>query len=99
MPAPVFVGDEVSAAGWRLAGVRVIIPEAGSEAVALARVMAEGAELVLLSAVCARALPPELLGRFLVSGRPLTLVVPDAQGQGSGEDLTARVRRRLGMQA
>ncbi|MBF0212340.1 MAG: Vacuolar H+transporting two-sector ATPase F subunit [Magnetococcales bacterium] len=97
MVAPVFIGDEVSAAGWRLAGVRVVIPEVGQEAAAVLRVLEEGGELALLSSVCARLLPSELLERFLASASPLTLVVPDVRGLVPAPDLAARVQGRLGM--
>ncbi|MBF0190746.1 MAG: Vacuolar H+transporting two-sector ATPase F subunit [Magnetococcales bacterium] len=98
MSAPVFIGDEVSAAGWRLAGVRVIIPEPGQEALAVTRVLDDTkSELALLAAPCARLLPALLLERFLTSVTPLTLVVPDARGLAQPPDLAARVRGRLGM--
>jgi hypothetical protein len=53
MPAPIYLGDEVSAAGYRLAGVRVRVPESGTEAEVLGRARAE-APLVLVA--------PDLLG-------------------------------------
>ncbi|MEO5332084.1 MAG: hypothetical protein H7839_08680 [Magnetococcus sp. YQC-5] len=97
MPAPVFIGDEVSAAGWRLAGMRIVVPEPGQEAEALLAVLSGATELVLLSSVCASALPPSLLERFLTSLTPLTLLVPDVQGRSTLPDLSAQVRARMGM--
>ncbi|MBF0626625.1 MAG: V-type ATP synthase subunit F [Magnetococcales bacterium] len=97
MTAPLFIGDEVSAAGWRLAGVRVVIPEPGQEATTVTRALTEGETLTLLSSTCASRLPPALLDRFLTATTPLTLVVPDLQGRTPPPDLAARVRRRLGM--
>ena len=35
MPAPVYLGDEVSGTGWRLAGAEVHTPVAGGETAAL----------------------------------------------------------------
>lgn len=95
----VFIGDEVTAAGWRLAGVRIVVPKPGHEAEALLKVLSGPTELVLLSSVCAQTLPAALLERFLASLTPLTLVVPDLQGRHPATDLSARVRARLGMTA
>ena len=47
MATPVYVGDEVTAAGFGLAGLRVRVPEHGDEARALASARAE-APLVIV---------------------------------------------------
>ncbi|MBF0159585.1 MAG: Vacuolar H+transporting two-sector ATPase F subunit [Magnetococcales bacterium] len=94
---PVFIGDEVSAAGWRLAGVRVMVPESGEEATLVTEMLSAATELLLLSSECARNLPQVLLDRLLSSTMPMTLIVPDVRGQVAPPDLMARVRSRLGM--
>lgn len=99
MPAPLFIGDEPSAAGWRLAGARVMVPDPGAESRSVLTALGGEAELVLLSSVTARALPPALLERFLLSLKPLTLVVGDVAEAVPVPDLAARVRARLGMSA
>ena len=57
MPAPIFIGDELSAAGYRLAGVRVWSPDE-EELLKVFRRAREEAELLLLNVEYARRLPP-----------------------------------------
>jgi vacuolar-type H+-ATPase subunit F/Vma7 len=97
MPAPIYLGDEVSAAGYRLAGVRVRVPEAGAEAEALERARAE-APLVLVTAGVAARIAEDDLRRAMTALAPLVLVVPDLLGETPLPDLAARLRRQLGLE-
>jgi vacuolar-type H+-ATPase subunit F/Vma7 len=94
----VFLGDEVSAAGFRLAGLSVRVPLDGEEQQALAEAAAS-AELVLITAAFARRLPPALLDRYQSGSRPLVGVVPDVTGGVWPADLAAEIRRHLGIAA
>ena len=76
MPVPYYIGDEASAAGFRLAGARVIVPRPGDEAEALASARA-GASLVLISAEVAARIPTRELVLARAALAPLTLIVPD----------------------
>ncbi|WP_137893150.1 V-type ATP synthase subunit F [Ramlibacter sp. 2FC] len=96
MPAPIFLGDEVSAAGFRLAGARARVPAPGEEASFLEQARRE-AELVLLSAECAARIPAPLLRRALTAPLPLVLVVPDLLGRAEPPDLAARLLAQLGI--
>ena len=93
-----FLGDELSAAGFRLAGVAVQVPLEGEEEQALAAAAAS-AELVLLTAAFARCLPPALLERYQSGSRPLVGVIPDVTGAVWPADLAADIRRHLGIAA
>jgi len=97
MTAPVFLGDEVSAAGWRLGGADAHTPAAGEEQ-ALFEWACLSASLVLVTAEVAARLPPDLLARAVAAGLPPVLVVPDVRGHVAPPDLAARVRRQLGME-
>jgi len=97
MGAPVYLGDEASAAGYRLAGARVAVPEPGTEAAALATARAE-APLVLVSAAIAARLPEPDLRSALAALTPLTLIVPDLTGAVPVPDVAARLRRQLGLE-
>jgi vacuolar-type H+-ATPase subunit F/Vma7 len=97
MPAPIFIGDELSAAGYRLAGALVRVPDPGEEAAAL-EWASTAAELVLVSAECAAQIPRKQLDAALSRMSPLVLVVPDACGESRPEDIAASIRRQLGMQ-
>lgn len=96
MGPPFYVGDEVSAAGWRLAGVRVAVPEAGAEAAVLAEARAQ-APLVLVAASVAARIGDEALRAALGTVSPLTLIVPDLLGTAAVPDVAAKLRRQLGL--
>ena len=96
MSVPVFIGDEVSASGYRLAGLRVRVPGPDELAAALASACEE-APLVLISADIAGQLPDRQLESLLARVTPPVLVVPDVRGRAKLEDLATRMRRQLGV--
>lgn len=95
--ASVFIGDELSAAGYRLAGVDARAPAPGDEAVCFETALRQ-ARLVLLSARCARAIAPGELEAALASCAPLVVVVPDWDGTGPASGPAEKVRRVLGLE-
>jgi vacuolar-type H+-ATPase subunit F/Vma7 len=98
MAAPIYLGDEVSAAGWRLTGVLMRTPAAGEEAAALAWARAQ-APLVLVSAAVAVGVAASTLRAAMAAPAPLVLIVPDLQGMVPLPDLAARLRAQLGLEA
>ena len=74
---PIFIGDEVTAAGYRLAGVEVRRVEPGEGAMALEQACQEGPPLVLITAECAAGVPAAELARRLAALDPPLLVVAD----------------------
>jgi len=97
MPAPVYLGDETSGAGFALAGVLVRVPAKGAESAALALARAE-APLVLVSAAIAARVPEPELRRACLALAPLTVVVPDLAGITPMPDLAAELGRELGLE-
>jgi len=95
MAAIVFVGGEVEAAGFRLAGVAARVPRPGDEAAAFEQACREGT-VVLVGAACAAALPRGALEAALAAPSPLVMVLPDGAAR---PDPAARVRRLLGVDA
>ena len=93
---PVFIGDEVSAAGYRLAGLRVRVASADSLVDEL-HTCCEQAPLVLISSELAATLPEAQRDRLLARLSPPVLVVPDVRGRDTGLDLSTRLRRQLGV--
>lgn len=93
-----FLGDEVSAAGYRIAGALVRTPRAGEEAAALAWARARS-PLVLVSASVAAGIGEAVLRHALSALAPLVLVVPDLHGEVPLDDLAARLRAQLGLEA
>ena len=98
MPAPIYLGDELGAAGYRLAGVQTRTPTATEATAALADACAR-APLVLVSASIAAQVAATALQRALAATTPLVLVVPDIKADTPLPDLAARLRAQLGFEA
>lgn len=99
MPAQVvYLGDELSAAGFRLAGVAARLPPQGEEALWLQAAMRD-AQVVLLGIRCAAAISPNVLEAALASRVPLVMVIPGFDGTPASGDPAVRVRRLLGVEA
>jgi vacuolar-type H+-ATPase subunit F/Vma7 len=98
MRAPIYIGDEVTAAGYRLAGARVRTPASGESGAALEEARTSS-PLVLVSAAVASDIDATQLRTALSALSPLVLIVPDGQGNVPLPDLAARLRGQLGMEA
>ena len=98
MPRPCFIGDEVSATAWRLAGLRVHVPR-DEELTAAVQRSCDQASLVLVSAALAQRLPATELDALLARVAPPVIVVPDVHGRIPLPDLATRLRRQLGVLA
>ena len=94
----VFIGDELSAAGWRLAGADCHTPPAG-KLLELLRALRgdEQVGLILITAEYARELPQALLAEVLAAQCPRCVVVADVRGRVAPPDLTAALKRQLGL--
>lgn len=96
MTIPVYIGDAVSAAGYRLAGLRVYVPNTADIHTEIEQVCND-APLVLLGADIAGQLPVTQLDRLLSQVAPAVVVVPDVRGQAALPDLVHRLRQQLGV--
>ena len=92
----IYIGDELTAVGFRLAGAQILLPAAGEEAEP-AQAQRDG-QLILVSADVAARIPRASLGAALAALTPLTLVVPDLLGRQPVPDRVQRLRRRMGME-
>lgn len=97
MPAPVFIGDEVSAAGYRLAGIDTRVPELNAIGREFETAL-HTANLVVITAEFAAALGEEALHTALRRAAPLVLIVADTAGRVQPTDLDRRVDRVLGIE-
>ena len=97
MAVPVFIGDEVTAAGYRLAGMEVRVTTPAASAETLQAVCTGDPPLVLITAACAAGLPETLLRHRLQSLNPPLLVVGDAAGEVAIPDLVRALRARVGL--
>lgn len=96
MAVPVYIGDEVSAAGYRLAGLRVYVPPEEDVLETIEHALRD-APLVLLGADLASHLPAIELDRLLSGISPAVVVVPDIRGRAPLPDLAHRLREQLGV--
>ena len=97
MTIPVFIGDEVTASGWRLIGVRVIAVEGDAVTQAFEAAL-DDTELLLVTAACAAELDSARLDSAVRRAQPLVLVVPDAADRLAPPDLDRQVDRVLGIE-
>lgn len=97
MQSPIYIGDEVNGAGFRLAGVRLRVPAPGRAADALDAARTE-APLVLVSAAVAAEIAESRLAAAVAAATPLILIVPDPVGGTPMPDLAGRLRAHLGME-
>jgi len=98
MGGAVFIGDELTATGFRLTGVETLtpVPAAVAEAFVDSR---RRASLVLLTAETARLLPAETLKAALLAERPPVSIIPDALGRVEPAPLVRRIRTVLGIES
>lgn len=97
MSIPIFIGDEISASAYRLAGIEVRTPAPHELTATLQRVSAEF-DLVLITAQYAQHLPREQLAKTQARLRPLLLVVPDVREQVPVPDFAKALRSQLGVE-
>jgi len=92
----VFIGDELSAAGFRLAGLEIRTPVEGHERETVESLIDE-VELMVLTADIAAKLPIDRWEQWLAASRPLLVVIPDVRGRQEPEDFTEAIRSHLGI--
>ena len=97
MAVPVFIGDRLSAAGFRLAGARPLVTQPADVTRVFRTALTEGGP-VLITASCAAHLPQELLDQAVQAASPPVCVVPDFTGEAEPRDLSKRVREALGVE-
>lgn len=97
MDAPVYIGDELSAIGYRLAGTESFVAAHAVNLEELIEAAVAHSPLVLLGAGAAETLPPERLHRLLRALKPRVVVVPDIGGAAMPPDLAGWLRGQLGM--
>jgi len=93
-----YIGDEATAAGYRLAGADVRVPAMEEGPDVFRRARDAEAELILLSAALVPALPPDELESALLGEVPLVAIVPDAHGRHAPPDVAREVRLALGIE-
>lgn len=95
--SPVYIGEELGATGYHLAGARTLVCNAGDAIDELLDNALSVAPLVLLGAGVANRLPAARLHTLLRSSQPLVVVVPEFGSAVAPPDLAGWLRGQLGM--
>ena len=93
---PLFIGDRVTASGFRLGGAMVVTPEPGAETKVFNSAL-KTSNLILITAQVAACLPESLVEKVQIMGSPLVLVIADIRGLHQPDNVADRLRRLLGM--
>lgn len=96
MAGVVFIGDEVTAQGFRLAGAGIRVPVKDGVAASFGDALRE-ADLVLITADAAVRLDADVLENAVRAASPLVLVIPDAAFRTMPPDPADAIDRVLGI--
>lgn len=105
MAQAVVIADEITAAGFRLAGIGAIVPvadESGALSEEVRRAFEQAcrdATLVFVTAELARYLPRARLDAALEAIAPTVAVIPDIEARSISADIGVELRRTLGVSA
>lgn len=95
MGSPVFIGDPVTAAGYRLAGASVRTPGPTGAETALRAAVADAPSFIILTVSYAKNVNEDLLEEVLAAFAPPVLIVPDAPGRTEMPDWGSDIRQRI----
>jgi vacuolar-type H+-ATPase subunit F/Vma7 len=98
MPGVLFIGDELTAAGFRLIGCEIATP-AAKDVPAVFAAAVESHAVVLVAAAAAQRIAPAALEVAMRRLQPLVAVIPDIEGRVTPPDVAARIRAQLGVEA
>jgi vacuolar-type H+-ATPase subunit F/Vma7 len=98
MALPVLIADRLTAAGFRLAGVRPLVT-APEDAAAVFREVLALKGPVMITAELARHVPQAQLAKAIGAADPPVAVIPDIVRRAEPADMAAKVRRALGVEA
>jgi vacuolar-type H+-ATPase subunit F/Vma7 len=96
MQTPIFIGDELTATGYRLAGLQVRTPNREKLRSTLEWAK-ENTSLILLGSTCIDMLLPRELDELLGTERPAVVIVRDILGSAEMIDLSRKLKEQLGM--
>lgn len=93
----IFIGDELSASGFRLTGIETLVPEPDAVAAALQDARTRAA-LVIITADLVRHVPAPDLDAALLAEAPTIAIIPDVLFRAAVPDLAKRLRSALGIE-
>ena len=98
MSAAIFIGDELSAAGFRLTGIETIVPAPEGVGASLADARTR-AGLVIITAELADRIPPAELEAAMLAEAPTLAIIPDVLLRATPPDLGKKLRSVLGIES
>jgi len=98
MGSAIFIGDELSAAGFRLTGIETVVPEPEQAGAALDDAR-KRADLVIMTAELANQVPAAALEAAMLAEAPALAVIPDVLFRAAPPDLGKRLRSVLGIES
>jgi vacuolar-type H+-ATPase subunit F/Vma7 len=96
MPSILFIGDEISASGFRLAGVDIFVPEFGGESQLFDKLQ-ENTDVIIITAQIAAAIPQQRMEQLMQMDKPLLMVLTDMRDELLAPDISVTLRHQLGM--
>ena len=96
MSVTAFIGDEITAAGYRLCGVEVHIADRDN-ALSLIKQACESASLVLVSSSTAQYLTTGDRAMLMEKITPAVVIVPDIAAKQAVPDIATMIHKQLGM--
>lgn len=93
-----FIGDEISAAGYRLAGAEIFCPAAEDVYKTFVDVSGK-ADVVMITAEAAGEISAPLMSDALAAVAPLVMIVEDVRARVSPPDLEQQMHAILGLDA
>ena len=97
MSHAIFIGDELSAAGFRLTGIETMVPAPEDAGAALADAR-QRAGLVIMTAELAERVPAAELEAAMLAETPALAILPDVLFRGEPPDLGKKLRSVLGIE-
>lgn len=98
MGTAIFIGDELSAAGFRLTGIETAVPEPDAVAGALEDARRR-AQLVIMTAGLAARVPAAALEAALLAETPTLAIVPDVLFRSMPPNLGKSIKSVLGIES
>jgi vacuolar-type H+-ATPase subunit F/Vma7 len=98
MSKAIFIGDELSSAGFRLTGIEMMMPAPEDVGAAL-RDARQRAGLVIMIAELAKRVPAAELEAAMLAEAPTLAILPDVLFQSEPPDLGKKLRSVLGIES
>lgn len=98
MALPILISDRLTAAGFRLAGVRPLVTSPEDVGAVFREALGRKGP-ILITAALAQCLPQAQLQKAISTADPPVAVIPDIARTAEPADMAEKVRRALGVEA